>query len=96
MITESYRKYIKSVAWRKKRLQVFAYYGKRCYACGTLKNIQVHHLTYQHFGNERIYELRPLCKRCHDEVGRLHWRLGKRTSGFVVFAKFMKMKQKGK
>lgn len=97
MVTESYRRYLKSERWARKRQEVFAYYGKRCYACRKASGtIQVHHLTYTHFGNERIFELRPLCVDCHRKVGRLHWRMGKRKSGFIVFQKFMELTKAGK
>lgn len=38
-------------------------------------------------------DLRPLCSSCHREVSALHWKMGKRTSGYVVFAAFMKKKR---
>jgi len=97
MITASYKKYMKSQRWQKKRQEVFAHYGKRCYVCRTARGpIQVHHLTYIHFGNERLYELRPLCVPCHRKVGRLHWKMGKRKSGFLVFQKYVELYRAGK
>lgn len=94
-INARYKMYLKSPQWKQKREQVFAHYGKRCYACKTYRGpIQVHHLSYAHFGNERIDELRPLCIKCHREVTALHWKMGKRKfSGFQVFATFMKTKR---
>lgn len=97
MVGLNYQKYLKSHAWQVKRQQVFNYYGKRCYACKTrVGPIQVHHLTYEHLGRERLDEVRPLCVRCHREVTALHWKMGKRKfTGRQVFAVFMKTKRKG-
>ena len=95
MVNSAYKKYMRSKAWALKRQQVFARYGKRCYACGTFKGpIQVHHLTYVRFGHENLSDLRPLCAKCHREVTRLHWQMGKRrTPGEIVFREFMKIKR---
>lgn len=95
MIGEGYKKYLRSPAWRRKREQAFNYYGKKCYACGTRRGpLQIHHLTYVRLGHELMRDLRPLCRPCHNEVTRLHWKMGKRkVSGEVVFAAFMKMKK---
>jgi hypothetical protein len=42
--------------------------GCRCERCGVFKHpnaLQVHHLTYDHLGNERRGELVVLCNDCH-------------------------------
>lgn len=96
MVTNAYKNYLRSPAWQAKRQAVFNHYGKRCFACKTYRGpIQVHHLTYVRLGHEHITDLRPLCQKCHREVTRLHWKMGKRkVSGQVVFATFMKMKRR--
>lgn len=40
--------------------------------------------------------MRPLCVACHREVTRLHWTMGKRKPGEVVFAAFVAKKKKKK
>jgi 5-methylcytosine-specific restriction endonuclease McrA len=40
-----------------------------CEGCGQRKAVQVHHLTYEHVGQEFLWELRAVCSECHD---RLH------------------------
>src|SRR6478735_8882859 len=86
-VTAAYKRYLKSPAWARKRQQVFEFYGKRCYVCKTRKGpIQVHHLTYRRLGNELMADVRPLCFTCHREIGRLHWKLGKRKSGAYVLS----------
>lgn len=88
---------MRSAAWKQFRGRALAYYGKKCYACGTYRGvIQLHHLTYVRFTRERISDVRPLCVPCHREVTALHWKMGKRkVSGEIVFARFMKMKKQG-
>lgn len=73
MVTKVYLNYIKSERWQQKRREVFAHYGKKCYACGTTKGaIHVHHLTYARLGHERVSDLIPLCVKCHKEVTRIY------------------------
>ena len=68
---ESYKTYIRSEAWRKKRQEVFALKGEWCDDCGTSSNLHVHHLTYDNLFNEKMEDLQVLCKSCHEkEHGR--------------------------
>jgi 5-methylcytosine-specific restriction endonuclease McrA len=91
MVTNFYRSYLKSDAWKKKRQQVFAYYGKRCYACRKApKVLHVHHLTYARLGRESVKDLIPLCVPCHREVTKVYKRnrrrgLSRVTMEFVKF-----------
>ena len=71
-----YINYIKSDAWKRKRLEYFARYGKFCQACGTRKNIVVHHLTYDRLGNELLTDLKSLCSVCHLAVHAQHRKKG--------------------
>ncbi len=44
--------------------------GKKCERCGySSARLEVHHLTYERFGRERLGDLRVLCKTCHDIEG---------------------------
>ena len=64
-----YRKYLQSEEWqivRRKRLQIDGY---KCQMCGTGKNLQVHHISYEHLEQEKeIDDLVTLCKECHKKV----------------------------
>ena len=42
----------------------------RCEKCGAQKRLQVHHLSYQHHGDElhNMNELVTLCRKCHKET----------------------------
>ena len=75
MVTKAYKDYLKSARWQVKRQQVFAFYGKRCYACyKRAKVLHVHHLTYARLGRENMRDLIPLCVPCHKEVTRIYKR----------------------
>ena len=75
---------------------VFAKYGKRCFVCkSTRPPIQVHHLSYARLFNEPLSDLRPVCKKCHDELKRLHYKMGRRTTdGLTVLNTLIKIKRK--
>lgn len=66
---EEYQKYLNSPHWQKIRQAVFKEYGHRCDHCGSPKNLHIHHITYEHLGEEEISDLVPLCEDCHK---RLH------------------------
>ena len=66
---EEYKQYLNSPHWQKIRQAVFKEYGHRCDHCGSSKNLHIHHITYEHLGEEEISDLVPLCEDCHK---RLH------------------------
>lgn len=58
--------YMKSKRWRKKRAKVLARDGHKCVQCKRSdRQLHVHHLTYERYGNERLDDLVTLCERCH-------------------------------
>lgn len=58
--------YMKSDRWRKKRVKVLDRDGHKCVQCKRGDGpLQVHHLTYERYGNERLDDLVTLCERCH-------------------------------
>ena len=60
-----YSGYIQSSHWKDIRRQRLAMDGFQCSMCGTAKNLEVHHLTYERLGHEDLDDLVSLCKRCH-------------------------------
>ena len=42
--------------------------GHICQGCLSAKAEVVHHLTYDHVGDELLYELVALCRACHDRA----------------------------
>ena len=65
---EEYQEYIQSAAWKRKRDHKIELIGGACEICHKSKwsvKLEVHHLTYDHFKNERMEELQVLCHACH-------------------------------
>ena len=63
--------YLKSPEWRAKRAAVLARDGCQCQAmlpgCTKIAT-QAHHLTYDHWKNEPLFDLVSVCRSCHDEI----------------------------
>jgi 5-methylcytosine-specific restriction endonuclease McrA len=51
--------------WRCRRDEVIVRQRFRCGRCGQERHLQVHHLSYDHLGDERPDELVALCLMCH-------------------------------
>lgn len=62
----SYNAYLESSAWRKKRALVIDRAEGVCEGCGTKPPTHVHHLTYEHVGEEMLFELVAVCNPCHE------------------------------
>lgn len=65
---KSYNTYLSSENWRKLRHRVFKRANGVCEGCGLNGATEVHHLTYENFGNEFLFELIAICKPCHDRI----------------------------
>ena len=65
---EQYNEYLKSSEWRSRRQRVLDRDGHLCQACLRRKATQVHHLTYEHVGNEPLFELTSVCRVCHEAI----------------------------
>lgn len=71
---QDYQDHINSPKWKGIREAKIKSVGEKCERCGISKwsaKLNVHHLTYKHFKNERMSELEVLCPACHasaDEV----------------------------
>ena len=68
MFSSRYYEYIQSDWWKKTRDEAIKDAGNKCFCCGRPFDLQVHHLTYDHIGFERSYELVVLCKNCHNWI----------------------------
>jgi len=74
MITENrkakYREYLRSEAWRNKRIEVLKKHGSNCRICGSPYRIEIHHKRYTKrgesiLGNESTSDLLSICHDCH-------------------------------
>ena len=63
-----YAEYLASPEWRERRLRVFARDRNLCQGCLVKEADVVHHTTYEHVGDELLYELVSLCKACHNKA----------------------------
>lgn len=54
--------------WKKASAECLLQYGYKCYICGSSTNLNTHHITYAHVGEEQPHELICLCHDCHMKV----------------------------
>jgi len=81
-----YKQYIESSRWTDKKN---AYYRsdrpQACVICGD-RNFDIHHITYERFGNELLTDLVALCRGHHDLLHKERqpaWDLEKWTYTFI-------------
>lgn len=64
--SEEYEAYLRSPAWQAKRAGALDAAGRRCQVCNTDRHLDVHHRTYERFGDEDPGDLTVLCRQCHE------------------------------
>jgi len=67
---QQYYAYLETPKWREKRQAVLRRANHVCEGCGLARATQAHHLTYEHIFDEFLWELRAVCKPCHDRAHR--------------------------
>lgn len=67
----SYNAYLRTPEWANRRRLVFKRAGNVCEACLSRPASEVHHTTYEHVGNEPLWELRAVCHACHELITKL-------------------------
>lgn len=87
-LTEDYHRYIKSPQWKAKCARYWALNGKKCQACGSRKNLHVHHNTYDRFKREIMADLTGVCHECHRKIHQAH-RANRSVSLKLVTANFV-------
>jgi len=63
-----YKKYLSSDDWLKKRDKVLLRAQGICEGCRENEATVVHHTTYEHVGEEFLFELVALCYKCHARI----------------------------
>lgn len=63
-----YDAHLLSPEWAELRRRVFSRAAGLCEGCRRRPPVQVHHLTYEHMGNEFLWELAAVCLECHRRV----------------------------
>jgi hypothetical protein len=64
----AYSRYINSAEWQELRRKVIARAKGKCEGCGNRPATDVHHLTYQRFGKEMLFDLVAVCEDCHKAI----------------------------
>lgn len=67
-ITDSNKRgiYETTKEWKKRRILILEAYCNKCAICKEDKKLEIHHKTYDNYGNEKFEDLIPLCQHCHD------------------------------
>ena len=60
-----YEGYLKSEQWQEIRKRMFDRANRLCEGCLREWATEVHHMTYNHAGNEFMWELKAVCVPCH-------------------------------
>ena len=60
-----YSEYLKSPKWKTIRNKVMIRDNHTCQGCLAVRAEEVHHKTYANVGNELMYQLISLCRKCH-------------------------------
>jgi hypothetical protein len=60
--------YLASTEWKMRRKRVLDRCHYVCEGCGTQSACEVHHLTYDHWKHEFLFELVGLCRACHQRL----------------------------
>lgn len=61
----AYQSHIKSREWQDTRRKAIIRDGGMCVRCGSMRDLQGHHTTYERLGREALGDIETLCKRCH-------------------------------
>jgi hypothetical protein len=66
----AHRVYLKSAKWKKVKdeFRRSSFFRGKCFICNKTWKLQIHHLTYDHWMDERPEELIELCSCCHKNI----------------------------
>jgi hypothetical protein len=64
----NYRSYIRSPAWKARRIEVIRRAKGICERCHRWPIVNVHHVTYERLGRELPGDLLGVCNLCHQEI----------------------------
>ena len=67
LATIPYADFLRTRYWKNLRERVFKERGRKCERCNRTTYLQVHHLTYERRGRERMEDLEILCRDCHKQ-----------------------------
>lgn len=61
----NYEDYLTTAHWQETRKRKLMAVGHKCQRCNRYHALEVHHLTYERLGEERMEDLEVLCPICH-------------------------------
>lgn len=67
-----YKAYIKSPAWFAFRKAIVELRGYKCQLCQSIKDIDLHHMTYKRLGKEDLRDVLLVCRTCHTFIHTEH------------------------
>ncbi len=62
-----YEDYLHTVEWEATRQRALEHHGRYCHDCWATAFLEVHHLTYDNKGREKMGDLAVLCDKCHEK-----------------------------
>lgn len=71
MSAQDKQAYLQSSIWATKRELVFSRDNYQCKSCGSIVNLECHHIDYTYLGDEPLEHLVTLCRNCHQSVHNL-------------------------
>jgi hypothetical protein len=65
-----YKDFLKTDYWQKQVRPIIIERDKRCRTCGSTENLEVHHISYEHRGDDinHLENLTLLCRGCHQII----------------------------
>lgn len=86
-VPKRYAEYITSVHWKLVKQSYFRRHRKACGVCDTRQNVDLHHMIYGVWGQEKDHHLVPLCRfhhtKFHDKIG-VKGNMLKETHQFII------------
>jgi hypothetical protein len=67
----TYAEYLRSRHWRRFRVEYKKARPWQCAICHDSDRLELHHVTYERLGQERLDDVRPLCQVCHSTLHQL-------------------------
>lgn len=62
---QAYAAYLQTPEWRRRREAALKFAEGRCSLCPEKRFLDVHHKSYENLGDEPLWDLIVLCRRCH-------------------------------
>ena len=64
---EDKQDYLNSPKWKYLRQKILIRDGFSCTSCNSAENLEVHHITYDNWRQEKLEDLTTLCRNCHEQ-----------------------------